>query len=240
MRSTYDRARTFLLYGFAISLIVHLVLLPFVRTLPTRAQDEQPPVLRFEPMPTAPPLPSPSPRPTLTPSPAPASPRPPAHRRLRVTPPQQHSHAGGVRENGASQRAGTAGDSPEASSTGAPVAGAAAAEAPTPSSSATPAPPPTPTPLSCARPNVRATTIRALEPETPALAMQQGISGTVDVVVSLDAQSRVVATRIANSPSPVLNAAAVAAARGSQFRTEIKDCEPVSADYIFRVDFTAQ
>ncbi|MBV8749722.1 MAG: TonB family protein [Candidatus Eremiobacteraeota bacterium] len=82
--------------------------------------------------------------------------------------------------------------------------------------------------------------MHALEPDTPALAEQQGISGTVDVVVSLDAQSRIVATRIQHSPSAVLNAAALAAARGSQFRTEIQNCEPIAADYLFSVDFTAQ
>ena len=51
---------------------------------------------------------------------------------------------------------------------------------------------------------------------------------------------RVVATRIQSSPSPVLNAPAIAAARGSRFRTEIKDCAPVAAGYIFSVEFSAQ
>ena len=72
------------------------------------------------------------------------------------------------------------------------------------------------------------------------MAQQQGISGTVNVIVSLDVQSRVVATRVQNSPSAVLNPAALAAARGSQFRTEVKNCEPVAADYVFSVDFTSQ
>ena len=117
------------------------------------------------------------------------------------------------------------------------VAATGAAPAPTPAAT----PRPTPTPLSCARPNVaRDDAARGLEPDTPALAQQQGISGVVQVVVSLDAQSRVVGTRIQSSPSAVLNAAALAAARGSQFRTEVKNCEPVAADYIFSVDFTAQ
>ena len=71
----------------------------------------------------------------------------------------------------------------------------------------------------------------------PALAQQAGITGTVAVVVSLDAQGRVVATRIASSPSALLNAAALAAVRDSQFRAEVRDCTPIAADYLFTVDF---
>jgi hypothetical protein len=41
-------------------------------------------------------------------------------------------------------------------------------------------------------------------------------------------------------PSVVLNAAAIAAARGSRFRTAIVDCVPIAADYIFSVDFSSQ
>jgi TonB family protein len=123
---------------------------------------------------------------------------------------------------------------------GTPAARAIDAEAPAPVAIPAATPKPTPTPLSCARPNVAATTVRPLEPDTPAVAQQQGISGVVQVVVSLDAQSRVVGTRIQTSPSAVLNQAALAAARGSQFRTEVRNCEPVAADYIFSVDFTAQ
>jgi outer membrane biosynthesis protein TonB len=57
---------------------------------------------------------------------------------------------------------------------------------------------------------------------------QPEISGTVGVVVSLDASSRIVGTRIQSSPSTVLNAPALAAARR------------VAADYLFSVEFTAQ
>ncbi len=74
----------------------------------------------------------------------------------------------------------------------------------------------------------------------PALAQQQGIVGTVEVIVSLDAASRVVATRVRSSASGVLNAAAVAAARASQFRTEVRGCAPIPADYVFRVDFSGE
>lgn len=101
-------------------------------------------------------------------------------------------------------------------------------------------PQPTPTPLACTRPAVPATTVHTVEPDMPPLAAQQGVSGTVEVVVSLDTQSRIVATRIQSSPSALLNAAAIATARASRFRTEVRDCVPLAADYIFAVEFSAQ
>jgi len=101
-------------------------------------------------------------------------------------------------------------------------------------------PRPTPTPAICARPNVAASVIKAVEPDTPALGAQQGIYGTVQVVVSLNAESQVTATRIQSSPSAVLNQAALAAARRTTFQTGIRDCRPIAADYIYSVEFEPQ
>jgi outer membrane biosynthesis protein TonB len=240
---TRERARSFLLYGFAISMVVHLTVLPFVHRVPTAAADETPPdVVHRDPMPTPPPTPRPTPPPPPT-----AQPTPPPHDKpqtpqpqrppLRINAPHQDSqHHGGNPENPNAYPTGNPNGVPHGEGTAAPLASAVPAAAAT----ATPTPHPTPTPLSCARPNVPATTLHALEPETPAMAAQQGISGTVSVVVSLDAQSRVVATRVQSSPSALLNQPALAAARGSQFRTEVKNCEPIAADYLFSVEFTAQ
>jgi hypothetical protein len=63
-------------------------------------------------------------------------------------------------------------------------------------------------------------------------AQQQGIQGTVQVVVSLDADSKVVGTRIQASPSAILNGAALSAARQSTFQTEIRDCKPIATDLV--------
>jgi uncharacterized protein YggE len=97
-------------------------------------------------------------------------------------------------------------------------------------------PSPAPTPL-CARPNYLAFLIQAAPAITPPLAEQQGIHGTVQVVVSLDVDSRVVGARIQSSPSAVLNPAALTAARHSTFRTENYGCLPIAADYIVSYDF---
>lgn len=92
----------------------------------------------------------------------------------------------------------------------------------------------------CARPNVPATTIHAVEPDTPQTAQEQGLSGDVAVIVSLDAQSRVVGARIQSSPSSLLNSAALIAAYASTFQTEIQNCKPITADYIYTVQFSSQ
>lgn len=93
---------------------------------------------------------------------------------------------------------------------------------------------------SCDRPNVAATTLHPVEPDTPPAAQQQGISGTVQVVVSLNATSEVIAAHVQTSPSAVLNDAAFAAARRSTFQTEIRNCKPIAADYIYSVEFNSQ
>jgi TonB family protein len=104
-----------------------------------------------------------------------------------------------------------------------------------------PKPPPTAWPLPtappCARPNVAATTFRPATAILPAIAEQQGIAGTVRVIVSLDQSSNLVGARIMTSPSAVLNPAALAAVRATTFQTEIRDCRPLAADYVYPVDF---
>lgn len=242
MNGTRRSARTLLVYGFAISVAVHLLVLPLVRPLAIASAHEHEPDMLLTRVPTPPPkprltpTPAPSPRPTVPPrrvQPT-AAPRAP---HIRIVTLHTEAHAGGVSEAPNAHTDRTRGGPGEQSSGS--TAGPASIATPV-AIAATPLPQPTPTPLSCARPDVPAATLHAVEPETPPLAQQQGIAGTVDVVVSLDAQSRVVATRVQHSANPVLDAAALAAARGSRFRTEIKDCAPVAADYIFSVEFTAQ
>ncbi len=108
---------------------------------------------------------------------------------------------------------------------------------------ASPSPSPSPSPnveTRCTTPNDVAMVVEAAAPVTPALAMQQGIQGTVRVSVSLDAASKVVGTRILSSPSTLLNEAALSAARRSKYLTAIRDCKPVPIDYILSVEFHSQ
>jgi len=244
MEAVRERTRNFLAYGLGISIVVHLIVLPFVHTPATATEEERVPRrIRVDHIPTPPPTPppTPTPKPTVPPTPPPREhpPTPAPHAQLRIRPPQITAHAGGQAEHADTHATGDPNAVLQPGTPG-PAAGEKLATPAPPAATPVVTPKPTPTPLSCARPTVAATTVRALEPDTPALAQQQGISGVVQVVVSLDAQSHVVGTRIQSSPSVVLNQAALAAARGSQFRTEVKNCEPIAADFVFSVDFTSQ
>jgi TonB family protein len=99
---------------------------------------------------------------------------------------------------------------------------------------------PTPAPAQCARPNVAPGTDQAVEPEMPAMAQQQGITGDVTVVVSLNENDKVTNVSVQSSPSKILNPAALAAARSSRFHTEVRDCKKIAADYLFIVTFSSQ
>ena len=235
--------RNYLAYGFAISIAVHLIVLPMVRPQPTIAQPEAVPTFRVDRIPTPPPTPPPTPTPRPTPPPAQpphATPPPHAEQRQPVRIRTQHQDAHPHTGLGEPSNTHTHGD-PNAVAAPPGTPGPATTDAPAaPPPPPTPTPHPTPTPLSCARPNVAPATLRAAAPDTPTMAQQQGVTGVVQVVVSLDTQSRIVSTRVQTSPSALLNQAALNAARGSQFRTEIRNCEPIAADYIFSVEFTSQ
>jgi TonB family protein len=235
--------RNYLAYGFAISIAVHLIVLPFVHTRATATEEERVVDKVRMDIPTPPPTPPPTPKPTEPPTPPPREhpPTPAPHpQQLQIRPPHVTARGGGPAERPNAHATGDPNGAVTQPGPPAPGIVDASAQPAPPAATPSPTPKPTPTPLSCARPNVAATTLHTIAPDTPAMAQQQGIAGVVQVVVSLDAQSRVIGTRIQSSPSAVLNQAALSAARGSQFRTEVKNCEPIAAEYIFSVDFTAQ
>jgi hypothetical protein len=92
-----------------------------------------------------------------------------------------------------------------------------------------------PSPDACIAKRYPATTLETVKTELT--APPNSPSGTVQVAVSLDTSSRVVGARILSSPAPELNLAALAEARRTKFRTEIVDCKPIAADYVFSVSF---
>ena len=93
-------------------------------------------------------------------------------------------------------------------------------------------------PIACATPYVATTLTRAAPADTPALAQQQGITGTARLFVSLDERGGVTSTRILSSPSAILNNAALAAARASTYRGAVFRCKPIPSGYLFAVDFS--
>ena len=89
----------------------------------------------------------------------------------------------------------------------------------------------------CAVPNRPAAVVRAAEPDVPAMAQQQGIFGTVHVAVTVAADGSVTAVRIVDSPSAILNQAALRAARESTYQPQLENCKAVAADYLLALEF---
>jgi TonB family protein len=239
--STAARSWNFLLYGFLISIALHLILGPFFKAPHTQTEEETPQKVTVAKIPTPPPTPPPTPTPKPTPPPTPPpkeTPPPkqtpsPQQPKIKIhTIKQTNTHTTNTELANQYTKGNTEGI-PQGQGTAAPASAPPATPAPPP-------PPPTPKPLMCARPNVEATTVHAIEPDMPAMAQQQGITGDVTVVISLDENSHILSATVDSSPSKLLNAAALSAARQSTFQTEIRDCKPVAASYKFVVEFNSQ
>jgi protein TonB len=232
-----DRARNYLVWGFGLSILIHLIGAPLISNL--RYHEQQQPddtkvsiskkakIVVPTPPPTPPPTPTPPP-PKSTPPPQKSTP-PPQPRPLKLNIPKTTADksANSVpayvppktgSENGAPQAQGTA-----------------------PAVASTPAPTPMPTKPSCSQPHVDPTTKNAVLPDYPEIAREQGASGTAEVKVTLDANGAVLAASIQQGTgSKVLDDAAIVAAKASTFSPEIDNCQPVGGVYLFRADFTPQ
>jgi len=232
------RARTtnFLLYGFALSILIHLLIGPLVQFKRTPEAPEKVETVKIDRMPTPPPTPKPTPKPTPTPTPPPATP-PPKQQAIKINTLKTNAHTGGPSEAANTHTTGSDTGSPQGTSNSPQPSAAPVAATPAPPP---PTPVPTPTPIACAVPNADARTISAAEPETPAIAQQQGITGEVVVQVSLDENSHLVSASVVKSPSALLNKAAIDAAKQSTFKTRIANCKPVADTYNFIVDFQSQ
>jgi TonB family protein len=90
----------------------------------------------------------------------------------------------------------------------------------------------------CEAPNVTAATIYAEQPDTPAMATVMHLTGTTLVQVDLDPSGAITGTSVAKSSgTPLLDFAALKAARASTFRAEVRNCTAVAGSYLFEVQF---
>jgi protein TonB len=233
-----DRARNYLVWGFAISILIHLIGAPIVSQL--RYHETQQPddtkvsiskkvkVVIPTPPPTPPPTPTPPP-PKSTPPPQKSTPPPePKPLKLNIPKTTSNTSANAVpayvppktgSENGVPQAQGT-------SAATAPPAAAATAEATKPA---------------CSQPHVDPVTKNPVQPEYPEIAREQGASGTAQVKVTLDASGNVLSVSILQSTgSKVLDDSALAAAKASTYSPEIDNCQPIGGQYRFTADFTSQ
>src|SRR6185437_5161925 len=69
-----ERTQNFLLYGFAISIVLHLIVGPFIQFHRPQDAPEKIETVRVDKMPTPPPTPKPTPTPTPKPTPPPTQP----------------------------------------------------------------------------------------------------------------------------------------------------------------------
>ncbi|MDB5071562.1 MAG: Gram-negative bacterial TonB protein C-terminal, partial [Candidatus Eremiobacteraeota bacterium] len=79
---------------------------------------------------------------------------------------------------------------------------------------------------SCTLPDRAPQILNQVQPDVPAMAQQQGITGDVVVRVTVDASGAVTSATIASSPSAILNQAALSAARASTYQAGLQNCVP--------------
>lgn len=232
------RARNYLVWGFALSILIHMIAAPLVSNLRYHEQ-QQPDVTRVSiskkikvVVPTPPPTPPPPTPPPQTPPPQKSTPPPPQPRRLKLNIPKTHAIADAPAEKAyVAPKNGSPEGVPDAVGTAASAA---------PVVTAPPAPTPTPKPA-CAQPHVEPTPKSLVQPDYPEIAREQGASGTARVQVTLDAQGNVLnATINQSSGSPVLDKAAIDAAKASTFYPEIDNCEAVGGTYVVSEQFDSQ
>src|SRR5271165_2040437 len=203
------RGNSFLWWAIGLSCAVHLVFgyfVPFVQNKMKEQVTQNVSVTKIK-IPTPPP-PTPTPRPT--PRPPNATP-PPQVPRLKLN--VVHTTSNGPSDNTAPEAkyapppAGNEQGVPQGQGTAQPVATAPP----------TPVPTPTPTPHpACAVPNKEATTTRAVEPDVPDIARQQGALGVAQIKVALSATGAVQGVSVYKSTgNSALDQAALAAARAS-------------------------
>ncbi|MDP9017634.1 MAG: energy transducer TonB [Candidatus Eremiobacteraeota bacterium] len=224
------RKRVKIIYwAFLLSIIVHFTLAPIVRNMRVvDAEKEQPPqVISTDPLrPTPPPPPKPTPKPLVQPKRAPHS---TAFRPRLVALTNQGKPGKKSTDDSRAVAPGTdVGDMPPGVDKGAASPGP---PAPTPTPTQTPKP-------TCSAPYVEATTRDKFVPETPALALEQGLAGSVKVKVDLSAGGVVTDAKVfESSGSSILDAAAVEAAKRTTYIPKTVDCEHVPGSYLFRVTF---
>jgi TonB family protein len=84
----------------------------------------------------------------------------------------------------------------------------------------------TTSPPPCTVPDQAPRIVNQVQPDSPPMAQQQGITGDVVVRVTLDALGAVAAASVWSSPSAILNQAALQAARASTYQPGLQGCKP--------------
>lgn len=231
-------SRRFIFYGFAISILLHVLFGPFVNwKRPNEGQQEKVEKVSVTKIMTPKPTATPTPPPTPTPTPPPKATPPPTEKpkveKLKVNVVKTTSKS----NSGPSESAYTA--PKEGSENGVPQGNANTGPPATAPGTATPQP--TPTKPACAVPNAPATTTQKVTPDMPEIARQMGASGTAQIKVSLDANGNVTAATVYTSThNSALDKAALQAAQQSRYSPEIDNCVKTAGSYLYVVTFESQ
>ena len=213
------RSNRLLTWAIAISLATHAVFIYWAQNLNTGQADTttQPDVIRLEHPKRVPPPPTV----IVTPKPVePAKPQPTTRHQV-PNPPRTANNV-----------VAPTGEHPPG-----PVASADPFGPPGPGPTGPVEPTEAPT-ASCSAPDVPAHVLVTATAETPEVAQEQGVTGTTQVEVSIDPDGRITATSIyRSSGSRALDDAALAAARQSTYKADVRDCEAVAGSYLFTVVF---
>ena len=79
--------------------------------------------------------------------------------------------------------------------------------------------------------------IKAVQPTMPQLAQADGITGTVEVLLTVRANGAITTAQAVSGPV-LLRQAAVDAALATTFVPEIRDCHPIPGAYSYFIDFS--
>jgi TonB family protein len=240
-------SKRFLLYGFGISILLHLVFGPFVEWRHSTQEKQEvekvtltkkvTKVVTPRPTPKPTPTPTPTPKPTPTPTPPPKTPPPqtppPKQVRLKVNVPKQTSKS--VSGQSSEQQYNVKTGSQQGVPQGVLASGPPATPAPTATTA------PTATAAACANPNRVATATQKVTPIMPEIARQMGATGTAQIKVTLDANGNVTAVTVFKSTNnKALDQAALQAAQQSKYSPEFHNCQPVGGSYLYTVTFESQ
>jgi protein TonB len=249
--SPVKNTRSFLLWAFLISIVLHFVAAPFVHL---RAQENEKEkvekvslskkikVVVPTPPPPTPTPPPPTPPPKQTPPPVKQT-NPPPQPKLKLNVPKSTTHEGPSTESKyVPPPKGSEDAVPNGTeASGKPVQNTSTAPPATPAPTPEPTATPTPKPV-CANPNMAASVKGSpVEPDMPEIARQQGAVGTTLVKVTLDATGSVAGADVYKSAgNPALDQAAVKAARATSYNAEVVNCVKTAGSYLFSASFTSE
>lgn len=238
--------RRFLVYGFGLSLLFHLLIGPLVPFKQAHHEEEKIEEVSIKKLTkAATPKPTPTPKPEITPTPPPPKETPPP--KLTTPEPERQKLKVNLQKTTSNSGSGPAEatrDTTQGSENGVPqgTADKGSTAPPATPAPATPTPAPTATPgPKCAVPNADATTVEKAEADYPDIARQMGATGTAQIQVSLSETGKVLGVTVYKSTNnKALDKAAMDAARSSKFKAEVKDCTPTAGSYLFTVVFENQ